>query len=78
MGSVVVPSIAKAGKVPPTYLVMMASVIQMVGFALLSTLPGAVSSMAAQYGYENLAGFGCGINITLLILMTPFSIEGRD
>ena len=78
VGSVVAPSIAKAGKVPLIYLIMMASVIQAVGFALLSTLPGAVSSMAAKYGCEFFAGFGCGINITLLILMTLLSVKERD
>ena len=78
LGSIVAPTIAKVGKVPPIYLVILASVIQVIGFALLSTLPTSQSISPAQYGYEILAGFGCGINITLLILMTPFSVEERD
>ena len=78
VGSVVGPMIAKIGKVPPIYLVISASVIQVIGFALLSTLPASQSVSKAQYGYEFLAGFGCGTNITLLILMTPFSVEARD
>lgn len=78
LGSVAAPTIAKVGKVPPIYLVVFASVIQVIGFALLSTLPTSQSIAPAQYGYEILAGFGCGINITLLILMTPFSVEERD
>ncbi|KAL8786452.1 MAG: hypothetical protein Q9213_002768 [Squamulea squamosa] len=78
MGSIIAPTIAKIGKVPPIYLVIFASTIQVVGFALLSTLPTSKAIVGAQYGYEFLAGFGCGVNITLLILMTPFSVEARD
>lgn len=77
-GSVAAPTIAKARKIAPIYLVVFASVVQVIGFALLSSLPASQSVAAAQYGYEILAGFGCGINITLLILMTPFSVEDRD
>ena len=77
-GSVVAPTMAKLCKIPPIYLVISASVIQVIGFALLSSLPASQSIAVAQYGYEILAGFGCGINITLLILMTPFSVEDRD
>ena len=78
LGSIVAPTIAKAGKVAPIFLVLVASTIQVIGFALLSTLPASSSVSATQHGYEILAGFGCGVNITLLILMTPFSVEGRD
>jgi len=78
VGSVVGPLIAKVAKVPPIYLVIFASITQVVGFALLSSLPASDSISKAQYGYEFLAGFGCGINITLLILMTPFSVKARD
>ena len=78
LGSIVAPTIAKAGKVAPIYMVVFASVIQVIGFALLSSLPASQSIAHAQYGYEILAGFGCGINITLLILMTPFCVEDRD
>ena len=78
IGSVLGPLIGKKAKLPLIYLVICASVIQVVGFALLSTLPASEAISRAQYGYEFLAGFGCGINITLLILMTPFSVQARD
>ncbi|KAF3001622.1 hypothetical protein E8E14_007659 [Neopestalotiopsis sp. 37M] len=77
-GSVFAPTVAKVGKVPPIYLVIFAAVLQVIGFALLSTLPSSETVMAAQYGYQIIAGFGCGINITLLILMTPFCVQERD
>jgi hypothetical protein len=78
LGSVVAPTIAKVGRVPPLYLVLAAAVVQVVGFALLSTLPDGAPVLAAQYGYEIIAGFGCGVNITLLVLMTPFCVQERD
>ncbi|KAI1267056.1 MFS multidrug transporter-like protein [Xylariaceae sp. FL1019] len=77
-GSVVAPVICKIFKVPPIYLVFCAAIIQVIGFALLSSVPPSRTIVAAQYGYEIIAGFGCGINITLLLLMTPFSVQERD
>ncbi|KAF2230324.1 MFS general substrate transporter [Viridothelium virens] len=78
VGSVLAPTIIKAAKIPPIYLVLVAATIQVVGFALISTLPTHEAISASQYGYEIIAGFGCGINITLLILMTPYSVQLRD
>lgn len=65
-------------KIPPIYLVLGASSLQVVGFALMSTLPISSETSKAQYGYEVIAGFGCGVNISLLMLLTPFSIQKRD
>ena len=78
LGSAISASIAGKLKVPPIYLVMCASTLQVIGFALLSTLKFSNNVHAAQYGYEVIAGFGCGINISILVLMTPFSVERRD
>ena len=76
VGSVIAAIVAK--KIPPIYLVLFASILQVVGFALLTTIPFTLNTIPAMYGYEVIAGFGIGINITLLILMTPFSVEKRD
>lgn len=66
-------------KVPPIYLVLIASTLQVIGFTLLSTLPTSGDFILhAQYGYEVIAGFGVGVNISTLMLMTPFSVEKRD
>lgn len=78
LGSVVAPTIGKVFKVPLVYLVLVASIIQVIGYALFTTLPASSTIQAAQYGYQIIAGFGCGINITLLILMTPYAVEDRD
>ncbi|KAI3004383.1 hypothetical protein CAN33_003950 [Aspergillus niger] len=78
VASVLAPAIGKVFKIPLLYLVIFASLLQVVAYVLLGTLPDSLSITSAQYGYQVLAGFGCGINITLLILMTPFTIEKRD
>ncbi|OJJ67087.1 hypothetical protein ASPBRDRAFT_661755 [Aspergillus brasiliensis CBS 101740] len=78
VASALAPGVAKLFKIPLLYLVLFASLLQVVGYALLGTLPESLSIAAAQYGYQVLAGFGCGINITLLILIAPFTIEKRD
>ena len=65
-------------KVPPIYLVIAASLLQVVGFSLLSILPVSKTISAAQYGYEVIAGFGVGVNISTLVLMTPYSVQKRD
>jgi hypothetical protein len=74
-------SAAAAGKlkIPPIYLVIGASCLQTIGFSLLSTLPQSREEANSQYGYQIIAGFGVGINISTLFLMTPYSIkEKRD
>lgn len=75
IGSGVSAAIAGKFKVPPLYLVIGASCLQVIGFALLSTLPLSNNEANAQYGYQIIAGFGVGINISTLTIMTPYSIE---
>ncbi|KAI1254222.1 hypothetical protein MGN70_004618 [Eutypa lata] len=77
-GSAIASTVAKALKVPPIYLVLFASILQVIGLALMSTLPTFQPVTASQYGYEIIAGFGCGINIALLLLMAPFCVQERD
>ncbi|KAF7953324.1 hypothetical protein EAE96_006535 [Botrytis aclada] len=79
VGSVISAVLAGKVKIPPIYLVLVASCIQVIGFALLSTLPIKAAASPAQYGYQVITGFGIGINISTLILMTPYSVaDPRD
>lgn len=77
IASIITAIVAKKG-VPPIYLVLGASCLQIIGFALLGTLPASTAMSKAQYGYQIIAGFGCGTNISLLTLMTPFSVSQED
>ncbi|CAG8958366.1 hypothetical protein HYFRA_00011043, partial [Hymenoscyphus fraxineus] len=78
-GSAISATIAGKLKVPPLYMVICASCLQIFGFALLSSLPLSIEESRAQYGYQVIAGLGVGINISTLIIMVPYSIkEKRD
>ena len=77
IGSMIASIVAKK-KVPPLYLVVFGSCLQVVGFSLLSTLPTTAHIAHRQYGYQVIAGFGVGINISTLILMTPFCVQKKD
>jgi hypothetical protein len=78
VGAVITSTIAGKLKVPPLYLILCGSVLQVIGFALLATLPGSPDLPRSSYGYEVIAGFGSGINGSLLLLMMPFAVEARD
>ncbi|PCH08139.1 Major facilitator superfamily domain, general substrate transporter [Penicillium occitanis (nom. inval.)] len=62
VGSVIAPTIGTIFKTPLVYLVLVASIIQVVGYALFTTLPTSMHIEAAQYGYQIISGFGCGSN----------------
>jgi Na+/melibiose symporter-like transporter len=78
IGSAFAPTLCKKAKVPPIYLCLIGSALQIVGFALLSTLPNSSSIFPGQYGYQVIAGFGVGINLACLVVMAPFTVEERD
>jgi hypothetical protein len=78
VGSILTAIIMKKFKVPSLYVVLCAAIFQTVGFALLSTLPSSPDFQTRQYGYEVIAGFGCGINSSTLLLMVPFVVQDRD
>ncbi|KAF1994393.1 MFS multidrug transporter-like protein [Amniculicola lignicola CBS 123094] len=79
VGSIFTAVLAKKG-VPPIYMVIAASALQVAGFALLGSVPRSHDNTvsASLYGYQAMFGFGLGTNISLLTLMTPFCVETKD
>jgi Na+/melibiose symporter-like transporter len=75
-GSAVASILAKKG--PVVYIVILSGILQTIGFALLATVPVSISVPARVYGFQVIAGFGCGINLYLLLLLVPFVVEYRD
>lgn len=65
-------------KTPAIYLVLLGATLQIVGFALLSTLKEISSIANATYGYMILAGLGCGLSYSAALLIVPFAAEKRD
>ncbi|KND87579.1 putative MFS-type transporter YusP [Tolypocladium ophioglossoides CBS 100239] len=55
-------------KVPPFYLIIVASIFQVVGVGLTCSLPTDTTSLPiAQYGFEVLMGIGFGLGLTTLL-----------
>lgn len=78
VGTILTASLAGKAKVPPLYLLLGASALQIVGFVLLSTLTSNVQIAAAQYGFQIIVGLGIGSSIASLTVMTPFAVLKRD
>ncbi|KAI1137180.1 putative multidrug resistance protein fnx1 [Hypoxylon sp. FL0543] len=77
LGTIFASAIASKLKVPPVYIILAGSCLQIVGFALLSTLPTTLEIPTRIYGYEIIAGWGCGMNFTLLFVMIPHVNEKK-
>ncbi|KAI9667987.1 MAG: hypothetical protein M1821_000807 [Bathelium mastoideum] len=65
-------------RIPPIFILIVGAALQVVGAALLSTVPIQETIWKPQYGYQVLLGLGMGANGALLAVMTPFVIEKRD
>uniref|UniRef100_A0A8H7N8R8 Major facilitator superfamily (MFS) profile domain-containing protein n=1 Tax=Bionectria ochroleuca TaxID=29856 RepID=A0A8H7N8R8_BIOOC len=65
-------------KIPLMYIFISGACLQIIGFALLGTLPVEPDIPARMYGYQVIAGWGCGMNFSLLTIAIPLVIEGRD
>ncbi|KAI8630114.1 putative multidrug resistance protein fnx1 [Xylariaceae sp. FL1651] len=71
-------SISGRLKIPPIWIILAGASLQVVGFALLGTLPITTDLLPRTYGFEIIAGFGCGMNLALLFVIVPQVAEKRD
>ncbi|KAI3324202.1 putative multidrug resistance protein fnx1 [Xylariaceae sp. AK1471] len=78
VGSIFASVLAGKIKVPPVYLLLLGSALQVLGFSLIATLPSTLDIPSRIYGFQILAGWGCGINFSLLFILIPFVTEKRD
>ncbi|KAI1425930.1 putative multidrug resistance protein fnx1 [Xylaria sp. FL1777] len=78
IGSIFASILAGKAKIPPVYLLILGSVLQVLGFALIGTLPSTLDIPTRIYGFQVLAGWGCGINFSLLFILIPFVNKPRD
>jgi hypothetical protein len=78
VGTAIAASITMRFKVPPVYTILLGSCLQVIGFALLGTLPLSLDIPHQMYGYEIIAGFGVGMNFAFLFLIIPQTAEPRD
>ncbi|KAI1121538.1 major facilitator superfamily domain-containing protein [Nemania abortiva] len=78
VGAILASTLAGKLNIPALYIVIGGSILQVIGFSLLGTLPPTLEIPPRIYGGEFVAGIGGGINFALLFVMIPFVIEGRD
>ncbi|KAF2970349.1 hypothetical protein GQX73_g3234 [Xylaria multiplex] len=78
LGSIFASILAGKLKIPPVYLLILGSALQVLGFALMGTLPSTLDIPSRIYGFQVIAGWGCGINFSLLFILIPFVNEKRD
>jgi len=65
-------------RVPVVYLIIAGSIFQAVGYALLGTLDTSRDIQPAVYGYQVLAGLGCSLSYTTLLLTIAYTTPQRD
>lgn len=65
-------------KIPPIWIILTGAILQVIGFALLGTLPITTELLPRTYGFEIISGFGCGMNLALLFVIVPQVAEKRD
>ncbi|KOS22229.1 Multidrug resistance protein 3 [Escovopsis weberi] len=76
-GTIATANLSKA-KVPFLFIIVAGSLLQVIGFALLGTLEASAHVPRGVYGYQVLAGLGCGLCFQAGFLAIPFTAEKRD
>jgi hypothetical protein len=71
-------ALTKKAKIPILYVILTGTLLQVIGFSLLSTIPISQDIFKGQYGYQVIAGLGCGFVLGCLVIITPFTVEERD
>ncbi|TGO18279.1 hypothetical protein BTUL_0011g00850 [Botrytis tulipae] len=77
VGSAITGGLTAKGRIPPIYVLIAATVLQILGTGLLYSIPVTAHMPASFYGYEVLAGMGVGLGLTTLLSITPFIVEKR-
>ena len=78
VGAFTAAIIAGRTKIPSVPVLSFGAALQMIGLALLSSLPTSGGIRTASYGFEVLAGYGTGLSIGTLVMLTPIVAEKRD
>ncbi|KAF2736979.1 putative multidrug resistance protein fnx1 [Polyplosphaeria fusca] len=70
--------IVRNRKLPVVYMFFPGAILQVLGLVFMSRLTLDYIVWKGQYGLQVLTGFGCGISMGAVTLMTPYVIEKRD
>lgn len=78
VGGMLVAQVYSKFKIPLVYVVIAGAMLQIMGYALLGTVDAATNIPPKLYGYEVIAGVGCGISYLSLFAAVPFAADKRD
>lgn len=78
VGVVITSILAGRFRIPFIYIILLGTVLQIVGFALLSTTPSTVHPWPGQFGYSVITGLGVGITGGLYNFLNPLSIDKKE
>ncbi|GAW20659.1 hypothetical protein ANO14919_101670 [Xylariales sp. No.14919] len=78
IGTGVAARVAGRFKIAPIWIIVTGATLQVIGFALLGTLPLTLDLLPRTYGFEIISGFGCGLNLAVLFVLIPNLVEARD
>lgn len=78
LSSVLINLIAAKSRIPPIYLLLAGSIIELVGLSLFSTLPDRLTIPSEIYGWEVISGCGIGMVMGMLLVLPPHLVEPRD
>jgi len=70
--------IAKKRQIPPLYLCLAGTALQIIGISLMAIAPTSTQVFGGFYGHQIITGCGVGINLILLTLLIPYVVEDRD
>lgn len=78
LGSFMGNAIARATKMPPIFILLAGIALQILGLGLMIMLPGSGAVPGAQYAYQAIMGWGSGLTFSIVMLITPFTVEAKD
>lgn len=78
IGGACTAAICGKRKVPVIYMLFPAAILQILGLIFMSRLTLENILWEGQYGLQFVTGFGCGISMGVVTLLTPYSTQKRD
>jgi hypothetical protein len=77
-GSIIAAGISKKLRVPPLYLMICGSIVQIIGIVFASRVSPSDPAWPGLYGLEVIIGLGFGFCLGPTTLLTPYIFDKRD
>ncbi|KAL1801393.1 hypothetical protein ACET3X_001735 [Alternaria dauci] len=77
-GSAVAGALMGKPRIPPCWIILAGSLMEVLGIALLAWIDTSSHIDASQYAFQIVAGMGTGLVNSGLIMLVPYAMEKRD